>query len=74
MNDEYPRNGSKGRDEKLVVFYVEAYENKEGLMEAGYLRDKFKGFVVRSKEIAVNDFKENLSRFFAQYGRYIIYL
>jgi hypothetical protein len=63
MNDEYERNSSKGKDEKLVVFYVEAYEDKGGLREAGSIRDKLKGFVVKSKEIAVNDFKENLSRF-----------
>lgn len=46
MNDEYHRNSSKEKDQKLVVFYVEAYENKEGgLREAGGIRDTFKRFV-----------------------------
>ncbi len=62
MNDEYNKNSSEKKDKKLVVFYVEAYEDKSGLREAG-LRDKFKGLIVKSREIGVNDFKENLSRF-----------
>jgi hypothetical protein len=63
MNNEYPTNNSKGRDEKLVIFYVESHENKTGMREAGYLKNKIQQFVVKSKEIAVSDFKENLSKF-----------
>src|SRR6476661_655013 len=63
MNDESYRNGAEEKEEKLVVFYVEPYSDKGGLREAGSLRDKLKGFVVKSKEIAVDDFKYSLSRF-----------
>jgi hypothetical protein len=53
MSNEYDRSGSKGKDEKLVVFYVEAYENKDGMREAGLdPRGVFKKLVVKSKQIA----------------------
>jgi hypothetical protein len=53
MSNEYDRSGSKGKDEKLVVFYVEAYENKDGIREAGLdPRGVFKKLVVKSKQIA----------------------
>jgi len=53
---------SNENDKKLVVFYVEVPENKGGIMEAG-VKETLRNLVVKSKEIAVNDFKKNLSAF-----------
>jgi hypothetical protein len=44
------------------VFYTETHDHESGIVEAG-VGDAFKRLVVKSKEITLDEIRENLSKF-----------
>jgi hypothetical protein len=71
MRNRKGQNHSTGKDKKVTIFHLQSIQdNKDVVIEAG-VKDVFGKLAVKSKEVAVNDFRSSLSKFFIIHKRLV---